>query len=237
MGEMWVHIGYILLGLGLSAVIGIEREIRHKSAGLRTHALVGTGAALFMVVSKYGFADVTGADHVVLDPSRIAAQIVSGIGFLGGGLIFVRRDAVRGLTTAAGIWLAAAVGTAAGAELPAIAAGTTVAYLLVAVVFPPVAARIPRTRSTAALVRVSYADGRGLLRDIVRRCTSDGFQIADLNVLRSIPGGPVATEHPSMVAVEVELEVIGRRAVELLLPRLGELSGVVRVGVVRGDAD
>jgi putative Mg2+ transporter-C (MgtC) family protein len=73
---------------------------------------VGLGAACFMMVSKYGFFDVLG-DHVTLDPSRVAAQIVSGIGFIGGGLIFVRRDAVRGLTTAAVIWLTTAVGMAA----------------------------------------------------------------------------------------------------------------------------
>jgi hypothetical protein len=88
--------------------------MRQKSAGLRTHSLVGLGAALFVLVSTYGFFDVLDQDRVVLDPSRVAAQIVSGIGFIGGGLIFVRRDSVRGLTTAAGVWVTAAVGTVAG---------------------------------------------------------------------------------------------------------------------------
>jgi putative Mg2+ transporter-C (MgtC) family protein len=100
----------------LTAIIGIEREARAKSAGVRTHTLVGFGSAVFMVVSKYGFADVLPLDHIALDPSRVAAQIVSGIGFIGGGLIFVQRSSVvRGLTTAATIWLAAAVGMACGA--------------------------------------------------------------------------------------------------------------------------
>jgi putative Mg2+ transporter-C (MgtC) family protein len=90
----------VLLALVLSTVIGLEREAGAKAAGLRTHALVGLSAAVIMVISKYGFADLLGLDHIALDPSRIAAQIVSGIGFIG-GLIFVRRDAVRGLTTAA----------------------------------------------------------------------------------------------------------------------------------------
>ena len=76
----------------LSTIIGLEREWRQKSAGLRTHTLVGVGAALFMLVSKYGFGDVLVSDRTVLDPSRIAAQVVSGIGFIGGGLIFVRGD-------------------------------------------------------------------------------------------------------------------------------------------------
>jgi putative Mg2+ transporter-C (MgtC) family protein len=90
-----------LLALVLSALIGIEREVRAKSAGLRTHTLVGLGSAVFMIVSKYGFEDMVALEGVSIDPSRVAAQVVSSIGFIGGGLIFVRRDIVRGLTTAA----------------------------------------------------------------------------------------------------------------------------------------
>src|ERR1700734_4043094 len=89
-----------LLELGsaflFSAAIGLEREIRQRSAGLRTYTLVGLASALFLLVSKYGFSNVLVPDRIVLDPSRVAAQIVSGIGFLGAGLIFVRGDAVRG---------------------------------------------------------------------------------------------------------------------------------------------
>jgi putative Mg2+ transporter-C (MgtC) family protein len=108
-GQGWTQVFELVLALVLSAAIGLEREIRQKSAGLRTHTLVGLGAALIFIVSKYGFFDVVG-DDVNLDPSRVAAQIVSGIGFIGGGLIFVRRDAVRGLTTAAVVWLTTACG-------------------------------------------------------------------------------------------------------------------------------
>ena len=117
-GEGWRQATELGLALALSALIGLEREIRQKNAGLRTHTLVGVGAALFMLISKYGFTDVLVRGEVILDPSRVAAQIVSGVGFLGAGLIFVRRDAVRGLTTAASIWIAAAIGAAAGAGLP-----------------------------------------------------------------------------------------------------------------------
>src|SRR4051794_21057908 len=102
------QIAYLALAFVLSALIGLEREWRQKSAGLRTHTLVGVGSALFLLVSKYGFYEVPGS-NVVLDPSRVAAQIVSGIGFIGGGLIFVRGDIVRGLTTAAIVWMTAAV--------------------------------------------------------------------------------------------------------------------------------
>jgi putative Mg2+ transporter-C (MgtC) family protein len=81
----------------LSAVIGLEREIRHKSAGLRTYTVEGTAAALFLLISKYGFTNVLVTDRIVLDPSRVAAQIVTGISFIGAGLIFVRGDRVAGL--------------------------------------------------------------------------------------------------------------------------------------------
>src|SRR5690349_3978859 len=105
-------IGRLALTLVLAAAVGLERELRQKSAGLRTHTLVGIGAALFAIAGGYGFTDIVGSHGVVLDPSRVAAQVASGIGFIGGGLIFVRRDAVRGLTTAAGVWVTAAIGLA-----------------------------------------------------------------------------------------------------------------------------
>lgn len=135
-----------LLELGaaflLSAAIGLEREIRQKSAGLRTYTLVGLASALFLLVSKYGFTDVISSGRVVLDPSRVAAQIVSGIGFLGAGVIFVRSDAVKGLTTAATIWLTAAVGMACGAGLLVLATAATAAYFIVAIAFPPLLRRL-----------------------------------------------------------------------------------------------
>lgn len=114
--------------------VGFERKNRLKEAGIRTHMIVSIGAALIMIVSKYGFSDVLGLSGYVLDPSRIAAQIVSGIGFLGAGMIFVRKNSVNGLTTAAGIWTTAAVGMAIGASLYAVGIGTTVFVLLVQVI-------------------------------------------------------------------------------------------------------
>jgi putative Mg2+ transporter-C (MgtC) family protein len=99
------------------AVIGYERKHRLKEAGIRTHMLVALGAALIMIVSKYGFTDVLQLNGYVLDPSRIAAQIVSGIGFLGAGMIFIKKQSINGLTTAAGIWATAGIGMAIGADL------------------------------------------------------------------------------------------------------------------------
>ena len=112
----------------LGFLIGLERKIRVKEAGIRTHAMVSLGAALIMEVSKYGFADM-GAEYP--DYSRIAAQIVSGIGFLGAGIIMYNRGALRGLTTAAGIWTTAGVGMAAGAGMYILAAGATLIIVAV----------------------------------------------------------------------------------------------------------
>jgi putative Mg2+ transporter-C (MgtC) family protein len=107
-------------GLVLGAIVGWERELQRMPAGFRTHALVGLGSALFTVVSAVAFAGET------TDPTRIAAQIVTGIGFLGGGVILHHGGNVRGLTTAASLWTVAAIGMAAGAELYVVAVGGTV---------------------------------------------------------------------------------------------------------------
>jgi putative Mg2+ transporter-C (MgtC) family protein len=101
----------------VGVLIGFERERRHKPAGLRTHALVGLGAALFTITGIYGFAAAGIAPSGAADPARVAAQIVTGVGFIGGGIIFKDHDRIRGLTTAATIWLTAGLGTSIGAGL------------------------------------------------------------------------------------------------------------------------
>ena len=106
----------LIIAGALGALIGLEREKRFKEAGLRTHFLVAIGSAVFMLVSKYAFNDIIGED-IVLDPSRVAAAIPSGIGFLGAGMILVQRTSIQGLTTAAGIWATAGIGLAIGAGM------------------------------------------------------------------------------------------------------------------------
>ena len=115
----------ILTAAVCGIVIGYERENRNKEAGIRTHAIVALGAALIMIVSKYGFSDIQN-----YDASRVAAQIVSGIGFLGAGIIFIRNRAVSGLTTAAGIWATAGVGMAVGSGMFYIGIAGTVLIVL-----------------------------------------------------------------------------------------------------------
>ena len=114
----WVDVAFRLFAAAaLGGAIGLEREVREREAGLRTHLLVSVGAALFTLVSAYGWSDFTfsARSGVTFDPTRIAAQIVTGIGFLGAGAIIRQGLSVRGLTTAATLWLAAAIGMASGA--------------------------------------------------------------------------------------------------------------------------
>ncbi|HZS00246.1 MAG TPA: MgtC/SapB family protein, partial [Chloroflexota bacterium] len=121
----------LVLATVLGAIVGVERERLERAAGLRTHALVGVGAALFMLVSVFGFGDVVDMPGVTLDPSRVAAQVVSGIGFLGAGTIIFQREIVRGLTTAASVWAVAAIGLAVGGGLYLAAFGATILTLLI----------------------------------------------------------------------------------------------------------
>lgn len=114
----------------MGILIGLEREYRAKEAGYRTHFLVALGSALMMIVSQYGFTEVLKADLVRLDPSRIAAQVVSGIGFIGAGTIILQKQIVRGLTTAAGIWATSGIGLAIGAGMYGIGITATILVLL-----------------------------------------------------------------------------------------------------------
>ena len=117
--------------------IGYERKNRFKNAGIRTHMIVALGSALIMIVSKYGFFDILNLKNMALDPSRVAAQIVSGVSFLGAGAILVRHNNVNGLTTAAGVWTTAAVGMAIGAKLYIIGLSATVLVLCIQVLLHP----------------------------------------------------------------------------------------------------
>ncbi|WP_461156203.1 MgtC/SapB family protein [Saccharopolyspora tripterygii] len=212
-----VELGTALL---FSSLIGLEREIRAKSAGLRTHALVGVGAGLFMLVSKYAFGDLLVFDRVSLDPSRVAAQIVSGIGFIGGGLIFVRRDAVRGLTTAASVWLVAAVGMACGGGLVLLAAATTGVHFLVAIGFPYLLRFARPGLREPQVMRVGYLDGYGVLRNVLTMCTSRGWTLLDLQVERE------DSDDEQRTAV-VALRLRGKSPVAALVEEISSLPGVL----------
>lgn len=229
--SVWVQVGELVLAFALSAVIGLEREVRQKAAGLRTYTLVGTGAALFMIVSKYGFNDVLAHDLIRHDPARVAAGIVTGIGFIGAGLIFVRRDAVQGLTTAAIIWVTAAVGTAAGAGMWLVAVTATALHLVVVLVFPFFVHRLPRTSRTEVFIRVVYRLRRGILRDILTECTSQGFAVVGARTRED------EADLERRRAVEVSLELEGSKPPTQLADSLHEIEGVLEVYAVDSPGD
>jgi putative Mg2+ transporter-C (MgtC) family protein len=188
----------IALASVLGAVIGLNRSRNEWAAGMRTHMLVSVGAALAIIVSAFGFHDVLGQPAVVLDPSRIAAQVVSGIGFLGAGTImFLQREQIiRGLTTAAGLWATASVGLAAGSGMFAAGVIATAVIWLILALLKPLERKLltwgrptsgaPRLRlrlsDTAALGSVEAIVSRGHLplRKIVLRRQEDGDDQVDL---------------------------------------------------------
>ncbi|AXI77753.1 MgtC/SapB family protein [Peterkaempfera bronchialis] len=239
------------LGLALvfSTLIGLEREAKQKSAGLRTHTLVGVGSALFMEVSQHGFTNVLLLHGISFDPSRVAAQIVSGIGFIGGGLIFVRRDAVRGLTTAATVWLTCAIGMACGGGLPVLAGVATAVHFLVVRGYPLATRRLPAVLSAERVeIQLSYSVGEGLLARVLELCTGGGFQVLDVRVDRAPWKDGLTTrrarrrdvtegeEEAAAVSADVLLTLEGTGDMPRLVAAISELDGMLSVGAA-GEAD
>jgi putative Mg2+ transporter-C (MgtC) family protein len=192
LGTDLVLIGRLLIAAVLGAVIGIEREIHDHPAGIRTHLLVSLGSALFTVLSIVGFPS---ADGTATDPSRVAAQIVTGIGFLGAGAIIKYGPSVRGLTTAASLWAAAGIGMAAGAGWPVLALATTV--IVVVSLWP---LRVLRERLEDA------APGRLHVGIQVR----DGARLTDLFEW-------LAERHVDIVHFDSERDEDGRHNLDLVL--------------------
>lgn len=213
----------LFVAFGLTALIGLEREIQGKSAGLRTQTIVGTAAALILLVSKYGFQDVLQADLVVVDPSRVAAQIVSGIGFLGAGIIIFRRGSVHGLTTAAAVWESAAIGMAAGAGLLLLACTVTAMHFMIVLGFMPFARRLAARLSGSIQVHITYEDGRGVLRKILEACGRRNWQLTELAA--DPPGEPLGAP-AGHVGVQLTLSGTGILKAPMLLADIDGVSGV-----------
>ena len=181
-----------LLGL----LVGLEREYRSSSpraAGMRTLALVSMGSALFTILSAHGFAALTGPGYAPVDPTRIAAQIVSGIGFIGAGTILLQRNAVRGLTTAAAIWMMAAVGMACGVGLLADAVAATLFALIVLAVLQPIERWLFHRRTGVQRIRLSVGAeaGDNVLHAVHTACVEAGVPVESLSVRTSQNGDEI----------------------------------------------
>ena len=177
---MWDFILRLFVAGILGAVVGLDREYRAKEAGYRTHFLVSLGSALIMVVSQYGFQDVILENSVSLDPSRVAAQVVSGIGFIGAGTIIIQKQFVRGLTTAAGIWATACIGLAVGSGMYGLGIAATLLTLagleLLSVIFKSIGMR-------SSLVVFSTSDKEAINR-IARVIYEKGFLLVSYDMKR-----------------------------------------------------
>jgi putative Mg2+ transporter-C (MgtC) family protein len=211
----------IVLRLGLAtllgALVGLERERLERAAGLRTHAIVALAAALMMLVSTYGFNSVLGpGQFVAFDPSRVAAQVVSGIGFLGAGVIIFRKSVVRGLTTAASVWAVAGLGLACGGGLFSAAAVATGFLLLLQMVLRPIEQRVfAHHREHRLELRVRR--GAGSLTAIEAAVAQAGVSLQSLR-LRPAHGG-------SEDRVELDLGAIPDATATKLLETLRGLEG------------
>lgn len=217
MGQIdWALFGSETLRVLAAAVfcglMGLERQLRHKNAGVRTHALVGMGACLFTIIGMHPLLGETSGD-----PMRVAAQVVSGIGFLGAGVIFVNRDAVRGMTTAAGIWLSAAIGMACGAGILLLAAVTTAMYLIIVAGIGPMLHRLPGG-DRRMLVRLTYRDGLGTLRRVLTAATEMDFQSSVVSTRQLRGSDPTR--------VEVVVRFTGGLPLRDLVAEVSEIDGM-----------
>ena len=174
----------LLIASALGTVIGIEREYRSKEAGYRTHFLVALGSALIMIVSQFGFTDFAGVPGYRLDPARVAAQVVSGIGFIGAGTIIFQRSIVRGLTTAAGIWTTCGIGLAVGVGLYAIGAAATVLTL---VGLEVLTCFLSRFGWHSAVVEFSTTD-RDALQEVTQQSLTKPYRVVSYEMEQQVLG-------------------------------------------------
>ena len=180
----------LALAAFLGALVGIERERKDWAAGLRTHMMVCVGAALTMIVSAFGFQDVLGTRDVILDPSRVAAQVISGIGFIGAGtILFLRQEVIRGLTTAAGLWTVAAIGLATGGGMYFAAAVATVVVLIILWVLKPLERRIfAKFRSNLIRIEARQDAAQSLALAIQRLLEAEGLDFYNLSIQKTSGG-------------------------------------------------
>jgi putative Mg2+ transporter-C (MgtC) family protein len=222
----WETLTRLLLAAGLGSLIGFERERLLWAAGIRTHMLVCVGACLFMIVSAFGFGDSLSAQHVVLDPSRVAAQVVSGIGFLGAGAILARGEVVRGLTTAASIWTVAAIGLAVGGGLY-FAAGISTAVIIAILAGVKPLEEAYRARNQTCRLSVEAAHG-ALTPELVKAT----LNIRTAQIKRFLVK---AREAGTVDDVTIVLGRVSSQDIAAFVGKLRRLDGVSRASVAARD--
>ena len=219
----WETLLRLAAAAGLGSLIGFERERLLWAAGIRTHMLVSVGACLFMIVSSYGFAEAVRNPNVVLDPSRVAAQVVSGIGFLGAGSILLRNEVVKGLTTAASIWSVAAIGLAVGGGLYFAAGASTAVILLILAGVKPLEEAY-RARNQACTIRIGCEKASDITADIVRQALG----------LRASQIKRFVVESYDPATLLVEVNKVSAEDIRTFSEKLAEIDGVRKVDVIKG---
>ena len=178
----------------MGAIIGLDREYRAKEAGYRTHFLVSLGSALIMIVSQHGFSEILDTPNVNMDPSRIASQVVTGIGFIGAGTIILHKQIVRGLTTAAGIWATSGIGLAIGAGMYALGISATILTLIGLEVLSFFFKKVGMKSSVVELT----TDNKETLNQLAKRFNSKDFLIVSFQMDEKMVG-EVISYHVTMV--------------------------------------
>jgi putative Mg2+ transporter-C (MgtC) family protein len=207
-----------VLAMVLCGAVGVEREASGKDAGVRTLMLVGLGSFLFTAISFYGIDSIQVTSAIEWDASRIAAQVVSGIGFIGAGVIFCHHDSVRGLTTAAAVWVAAAIGMACAADQIVLAVATDVLYFVAMFLVAPLAFKVLRENIK---LLVTYEDGKGVLRDVLLALSSMGL------VGNVVSSKQLKSERPKAVRVGIRLSRV--RDSSKVLEAVAQIDGVMDV--------
>jgi len=218
MGDLWAQLGPLALALVLGLAVGAEREWQGKPAGMRTHALIAVGACLFVIAGRYGFGEhVPGTPGV--DPARIAAQVVTGVGFLGAGVIFFHRNLVFGMTTAASIWSTTAIAIACGAGLYWAAVAVAVVQVAVVAGLAPFENVIARHAKHTGHLHLRYTTSFALT-EALSTCTDEGFTVVEIE---EEDGDGEGAERST------DLLVAGRGSVRDLTTKLSAKKGIVRV--------
>jgi putative Mg2+ transporter-C (MgtC) family protein len=223
--EMAIRLGVAAV---LGAIVGSERQKHEWAAGLRTHMLVCIGSALVMLVSMNGFNDVVGEKGIVLDPSRVAAQVVSGIGFLGAGtIIFMRNQVVRGLTTAAGLWAVAAVGLAVGGGLYWAAVITTALVFVILAILKPIEQRFfNRNRFNGVILKLEKR--KVSMEDIEHVFTENNVKYTQINL------SPADEEEDvDEVKVTIQKQSANKDNIMVIVEKLRKIKGIREVNFMR----
>jgi len=212
----------LLLSAILGGLIGMDRERLEWAAGLRTHMLVCLGSALAMIVSSFGFDDILGRDAVVLDPSRIASLVISGIGFIGAGtILFRKRKVIYGLTTAAGLWTVAAIGLAAGGGMYAAAVATTLITLLILIAVKKIEHKFYGNDKKDLSVRIHFEHAALSLKTVSQLLEEHG-----------LPPGEITLTHHEKAADELEIVLdksADKKKIMAAIDQLRTLEGIQQV--------